>query len=184
MDERAFPDQEPGPLWPRWGDEACDTLDTSPEILKELRKVAPKFPNDLLTDKDLLCAHLVWSDLIQAPELNQERSIEEARKGAKRDLAAWTVPVADLVKCILAWPHYLRWTARSTIIFFSINADDLGPLERTREGERGSGTASPGCRLNESLLGDQESGTILVGKGQLLAESFSWSHGGSTTNNT
>lgn len=93
-------------------------IDAPPEILKELRKVAPKFPNDLLTDEDLLHAHLVCYDLIQAPELNQERFIEEARKGARRDSAAGTVPVADLVECILAWPHYLRWTARSTIISF------------------------------------------------------------------
>ncbi|KAJ4865405.1 hypothetical protein T069G_01935 [Trichoderma breve] len=149
-------------------------LDTSPEILKELRKVAPKFPNDLLTDEGLLHAHLVWYDFIQAPELNQERFIEEARKGTRRDSVAWTVPVADLVECILAWPHYLRWTAWSTIIFFSINADDLGPLERARDGERGSGRANPGCRLNESFLGDQASGTILVGKDQLLAKSFLW----------
>ncbi|KAK0763639.1 hypothetical protein N5P37_003018 [Trichoderma harzianum] len=132
MDERVFPDQEPGPRNPRWGDEVCNSLilrrktdeicsfrlripylkalDTPPEIPQELRKFALKFPNDLLTDGDLLHAHLVWYDLLQAPELNQERSMEEARKGAKRDSAAWTVPEADLVECILAWPHYLRWT--------------------------------------------------------------------------
>lgn len=45
----------------------------------------------------------------------------------------------------------------------------LGP---SREGERGSCTASPGCRVNEPFLGDQASRTILVSKGQLLAESF------------
>ncbi|KAL7804039.1 hypothetical protein V8C43DRAFT_300175 [Trichoderma afarasin] len=180
MDERVFPDQEPGPRNPQWGDVVYDgsilqgktdeicgfrlripclkALNIPPEVLKELRKVAPKFPNDLLIDEGLLHAHLVWYDLIQAPELKKERSIEEARKGAKRDSAAWTVPVADWVECILAWPHYLRWTARSTITFF----DDLGPLERAREGERGSGTASPGCRINKPFLGDQASGTILV----------------------
>ncbi|KAL6835880.1 hypothetical protein J3E69DRAFT_373180 [Trichoderma sp. SZMC 28015] len=160
-------------------------LDTPPEILKELRKVAPKFPNDLLIDEGGLRAHLVWYDLIQAPELNQGRFIEEVLKGARRDSAAWTIPEADLVECILAWPHYLRWTEEtgdSECHHFLF--DDFGPLECAREGERGSGMASPGCRVNESFLDDQASGTILVGKDQPLAKSFLWSDCDSATNNT
>ncbi|QYS92964.1 hypothetical protein H0G86_000355 [Trichoderma simmonsii] len=91
------------------------------------------------------------------------------RKGAKRDLAAWSVVHSGMTS--LPEVDRRNW-GLGVPSFFSVNADDLGPLERAREGGRGSGTANPGCRVNESLLGDQESGTILVGKDQLLAKTF------------
>ncbi|PKK47821.1 hypothetical protein CI102_8634 [Trichoderma harzianum] len=139
-------------------------LDTPPEIPQELRKFALKFPNDLLTDGDLLHAHLVWYDLLQAPELNQERSMEEARKGAKRDSAAWTVPEADLVECILAWPHYLRWTEET-------GGSECHNLFRVSE--KGSPVV-----VNDAIL--PENIQPVVDKDEQLAKPFAWSDAGST----
>ncbi|KAL6804094.1 hypothetical protein J3E68DRAFT_392460 [Trichoderma sp. SZMC 28012] len=32
--------------------------------------------------------------------------------------AAWTAPLEYLVRCILAWPHYLRWHEEMGFYFF------------------------------------------------------------------
>lgn len=112
-------DSEPGPQNPPWSDVICDasvlrrggkgltgfrlqiplikTLHIPQGILKELRRIARKFPNDVLTEEDTLHAFFVWYDLTYAG------------KGARQTSAAWTVPLEYLVRCILAWPHYLRW---------------------------------------------------------------------------
>ncbi|KAL7906910.1 hypothetical protein GGI35DRAFT_457200 [Trichoderma velutinum] len=80
------------------------------DIFKELWKVALKFPNDILTDKSLLHTFFMWYNLTQALELSQKESVRQVKKDTKKTSAAWTASMVDLVECILAWPHYLRWT--------------------------------------------------------------------------
>lgn len=126
-------DREPGPQYPHapWSDVICDasvlrrggkgltgfrlqiplikTLHIPQGILRELRRIARKFPNDVLTEEDTLHAFFVWYDPTYTPKRSQEESVDEVRKGARQTSAAWTAPLEYLVRCILAWPHYLRW---------------------------------------------------------------------------
>lgn len=124
-------DREPGPQNPPWSDVICDasvlrrggkgltgfrlqmplikTFHIPQGILRELRRIARKFLNDVLTEEDILHAFFVWYDLTYTPKRGQEERVDEIRKGAKQTSAAWTVPLEYLVRCILAWPHYLRW---------------------------------------------------------------------------
>ncbi|KAJ4858164.1 hypothetical protein T069G_06431 [Trichoderma breve] len=56
-----------------------------PGILKELRRITKKFPNNVVTciDEDILHTFFVWHDLTYTPKLGQEESVEEVWKGAK-----------------------------------------------------------------------------------------------------
>ncbi|KAL6824095.1 hypothetical protein V8C40DRAFT_30922 [Trichoderma camerunense] len=131
LDEPVFRDRELGPDNPPWRDVICDasmlrrggkglsgfclqvpllkTLNIPQGILKELRRILSHFPNDNITEDDSLHALFVWYGLMHTAKRGEEESVEGIRKGAKQKSASWTVPYEYLVRCILAWPHYLRW---------------------------------------------------------------------------
>ncbi|KAL7798821.1 hypothetical protein V8C43DRAFT_276360 [Trichoderma afarasin] len=131
LDEPLFADRELGPDNPPLRDVICDasilrrggkgltgfrlqipllkTLNIPQGILRELRRILRHFPNDNVTEDDSLHALFVWYGLMHTPKRGEEESVEEVREGAKQKSASWTVPYEYLVRCILAWPHYLRW---------------------------------------------------------------------------
>lgn len=95
-----------------------------------------KFPNDLLTIEDLLLGLFAWYDIVTGGASTLESSVSEVRKSSQRQSQSWQVPHTSLCECLLAYPHYLRWTEEMCLTeypHFSRYVDRMFKKDRRRD---------------------------------------------------